>query len=134
MTVATTLIADLLASGYAVQFQARGDSMDPFIRDQDCLHVEPLDSIRIGDVVLVLATRGLTAHRLIAQRDGMLITRGDNAPSADEAVAREQVLGKVTSLIRDGRKKAVSRNAATVLVSSLRRLRRRLSWPRPQGE
>ena len=103
MTDATTVIADLLGSGHAVQFQARGDSMYPLIRDHDYLHVEPCDQIRVGDIVLVLADRGLTAHRVIAQRDGMIVTRGDNAPAPDDAVAREKVLGKVTSAIRDGR-------------------------------
>lgn len=103
MTDATTLIVDLLASGHAVQFQVRGDSMYPLIRDHDYLHVEPVDRIGIGDIVLVLAPRGLTAHRVIARREGMVITRGDNAPAADDAVAEEKVLGRVTSVIRDGK-------------------------------
>ncbi len=103
MSNATTVIVDLLASGHAVQFQARGDSMHPLIRDHDCLHVEPADRIRVGDIVLVLAERGLTAHRVIANREGMVITRGDNAPVPDDAVPRSKVLGTVTAVIRDGR-------------------------------
>ena len=125
MTDATTVIVDLLGSGHAVQFQARGDSMDPLIRDHDYLHVEPCDRVRIGDIVLVLAERGLTAHRVIANRDGMVVTRGDNAPAADDAVPREKVLGKVTAVIRDGRERKVSRSAAA-LTAALVRLRRRV--------
>jgi phage repressor protein C with HTH and peptisase S24 domain len=103
MTDVTALIVDLLANGHAVQFQARGDSMDPVIRDGDSLHVEPCDAIRRGDVVLVLAERGLTAHRVIALRGDLVITRGDNAPAEDDAVSRERVLGKVTRVVREGR-------------------------------
>lgn len=102
MTDATTVIVDLLASGHAVRFQARGDSMYPLIRDHDYLHVEPCREVRVGDIVLVLAERGLTAHRVVSARE-MVVTRGDNAPAADDPVPREKVLGKVTAVIRDGR-------------------------------
>lgn len=108
------VIADLLGKGHAVQFQARGDSMDPLIRDRDYLHVEPCTEVRTGDIVLVLAPRGLTAHRVISLRDGVVVTRGDNAPAADDAVPREKVLGKVTAVIRDGKEMKV-RGAAALL-------------------
>ena len=104
MSDATTMIVDLLERGHAVQFEARGDSMYPLIRDHDYLHVVPAEHVRVGDIVLVLAERGLTAHRVIAEREGRIVTRGDNAPAADEPIAREKVLGKVTSVIRNGRK------------------------------
>jgi SOS-response transcriptional repressor LexA len=115
MSDAATMIVDLLKRGHAVQFQARGDSMDPLIRDHDYLHVEPLDRIRTGDIVLVLAERGLTAHRVIANRDGVVTTRGDNAPSPDGAVAREKVLGRVTAVIRGGRSRKVGGLAGWVI-------------------
>jgi SOS-response transcriptional repressor LexA len=108
MTDATTVIVDLLASGHAVQFQARGDSMYPLIRDSDYLHVEPCEGVRVGDVVLVLAERGLTAHRVLVVGDA-IVTRGDNAPAADDPVSREKVLGKVTAVIREGKKLEVGR-------------------------
>jgi phage repressor protein C with HTH and peptisase S24 domain len=121
MTDATTVIVDLLARGHAVQFQARGDSMYPLIRDHDYLHVEPMDSLRVGEIVLVLAERGLTAHRVIAVRDHLVVTRGDNAPAADDAVPREKVLGKVTRVLRNGREVAF-RSAAARAAAFARRL------------
>lgn len=124
MSDATTVIVDLLASGHAVQFQARGDSMHPLIRDQDYLHVEPVDRIRVGDIVLVLAERGLTAHRVAAIRDGMVVTRGDNAPAADDAVPRSKVLGKVASVIREGREVKVGGMGLMGLMRRMRRMRR----------
>ena len=126
LTDATAMIADLLASGHAVQFQARGDSMYPLIRDHDYLHVEPCERVRVGDIVLVLAERGLTAHRVIASRNGVIVTRGDNAPAADDAVSCDKVLGKVTAVIRDGRELKLSRSAAALAAALVRRLRRRI--------
>jgi len=118
----TPIITDILARGHAVQFQARGDSMHPLIRENDSLHVEPCDHVRVGDVVLVLADRGLTAHRVIARRGGMVITRGDNAPAADAGVVEERVLGKVKFVLRDGVKKSV----ALGLIGRMRRIGRRV--------
>ncbi|MDQ3280990.1 MAG: S24/S26 family peptidase, partial [Acidobacteriota bacterium] len=72
----TELIVDLLRRGHAVKFRVRGDSMHPTIRDNESLHVEPVTDVRIGDVVLVLADRGLTAHRVIAMDAETITTRG----------------------------------------------------------
>lgn len=120
----TSLIVDLLARGHAVQFRVHGDSMYPVIRENDLLHVEPAQPVAPGDVVLVLAPRGLTAHRVIARNGTTLVTRGDNAPAADDPIAESAVLGKVVYAIRDGRRidvcSAVARAAAFA-----RRLRRR---------
>jgi len=104
MDDATSLIVDLLARGHAVQFRARGDSMYPVIRDNDLLHVEPAQRIARGDVVLILADRGLTAHRVTSRRGTTIVTRGDNAPAPDDACDASQVLGKVLYAERDGKR------------------------------
>lgn len=121
------LIVDLLSRGHAVQFQVHGDSMHPLIRENDTLHVEPVREFHRGDVVLVLAERGLTAHRLIARNGSMLILRGDNAPAADDPIDESRVLGKVTWVLRDGRKFEVTRSPVARATALLRRLRKRLS-------
>jgi SOS-response transcriptional repressor LexA len=127
---AASLIIDLLARGHAVEFQVHGDSMHPVIRENDTLHVEPVREFSPGDVVLVLAERGLTAHRVISRRGTTLILRGDNAPAADDPVEESQVLGKVTYVLRDGRQHEVFRSAVARATAFLRQLRkRRLSPP-----
>jgi len=115
---ATALIADLLARGHAVRFRAAGDSMHPIIRGDDYLHVEPAAKlpIRRGDVVLTLAPRGLTAHRVISVEGETFVTRGDNAPASDGPVERARVLGVVTHAERDGRKRRVPRATSLVLM------------------
>jgi hypothetical protein len=95
LPLATDIIIDLLSRGHAVQFRAHGDSMHPLIRSGDLLHVEPNRDAKVGDVVLTLADRGLTAHRVIARNGDLLITRGDNAPSDDSPIDISRVLGRV---------------------------------------
>ncbi|HYI12175.1 MAG TPA: S24 family peptidase [Thermoanaerobaculia bacterium] len=121
---ATSVIVDLLQRGHAVQFRARGDSMHPFIREDDVLQVEPGREARVGDVVLVLFERGLTAHRVI-RRDDRIVTRGDNAAEADGPVSH--VLGVVTAVERNG--KHVRARRSVVWVGVVRWVRGLLRQP-----
>jgi phage repressor protein C with HTH and peptisase S24 domain len=118
---AAEVIIDLLQRGHAVEFCVRGDSMHPVIREDDSVHVEPSRDVRLGDVVLTLATRGLTAHRVIAQHGDTIVTRGDNTPEADAPVPLAQVLGKVTWVERAGERREVAREYG--FVRWLRRTR-----------
>jgi SOS-response transcriptional repressor LexA len=120
---ATALIVDLLSRGHAVQFRARGDSMHPVIREEDVLHVEPTVPFAAGDVVLVLAERGLTAHRVVSMDAETLLTRGDNAPAADPPVPVSKVLGVVTHVERDGGRLPVT--AEPRVLSALRKALKR---------
>lgn len=125
MSAARDVIVDLLARGHAVRFRAAGDSMHPIIRCDDYLLVEPADAMRIrrGDVVLTLADRGLTAHRVVALANGTLITRGDNLHDNDQPVELSRVLGRVTHAERDGRTRRI-RRASSVLLTFARALMR----------
>ena len=124
MTVfdAVEVIVDLLQRGHAVEFRARGDSMYPVIREDDLLHVEPSLEFKRGEVVLTIADRGLTAHRVIAVDSTTITTRGDNTPSADDALPLARAVGKVTWVERNGKRRGVRREF--VLLRVLRRLRR----------
>jgi signal peptidase I len=119
---AAEVIIDLLQRGHAVEFRVRGDSMHPVIREDDAVHVEPSRDVRVGDVVLMLAERGLTAHRVIAHHGHTLITRGDNTPEPDAPVPLDRVLGKVMWVERNGERRHVTREYA--FLRWLRRLRR----------
>ncbi|HJQ37391.1 MAG TPA: S24/S26 family peptidase [Thermoanaerobaculia bacterium] len=111
------MIADLLARGHAVRFRAAGASMHPIIRGEDYLHVEPVLNVRVGDVVLTMANRGLTAHRVVFVHGESLITRGDNAPADDAPIDRDRVLGLVTHAERHGRKRRIRRGAFWTAVA-----------------
>ena len=119
MSVATEVIVDLLARGHAVRFRAAGDSMHPIIRGDDYLHVSPAQTFRRGDVVLMLASRGLTAHRVVELSENTLVTRGDNIAENDAPIDRTRVLGVVTHAERNGRKRRV-RSIALSLYLAIR--------------
>ena len=98
MIDAATVIEEVLATGNAARFRARGDSMHPSIRSNDLLEVERVDpaTIRRGDVVLARLSRGLTAHRVVRiTREGWFVTRGDNAPGDDEPFTAGAIVGRV---------------------------------------
>jgi phage repressor protein C with HTH and peptisase S24 domain len=111
MIDAADVIADLLGRGHGVRFQARGDSMHPAIREDDYLHVEPLQNVapKRGEIVVMLADRGLTVHRVIALRGEMILARGDNAPANDPPLHRSKLIGRVIAIERSGRVKRVRR-------------------------
>ena len=119
---AESVIVDLLARGHAVRFRARGHSMHPIIRCDDYLLVEPMvepaSRIERGDVVLMLAERGLTAHRVVRVDDQNVITRGDNAPDFDPPIDRARILGRVTHAERDGRMRRVRRVGLVMLAAT----------------
>lgn len=120
---AADVIADLLSRGHSVRFRASGHSMHPIIRCDDYLLVVPPSQVRRGDVVLTLADRGLTAHRVVSIANGVVITRGDNAPGDDDPVDASRVLGVVTHVEHEGKMRRIRRELGLVL--RMRRLWRR---------
>ena len=88
---------ELLGSGNAIRFQARGASMSPAIHDGEIVHVKavlPAD-LRKGDIVLVKGEMGFRLHRLVVAdvRSDVFITRGDSGSHNDPAVSAEQIVG-----------------------------------------
>jgi uncharacterized repeat protein (TIGR01451 family) len=88
---------ELLASGSAIRFEARGASMSPAIRDGEIVHVRPAvpGDLRKGDLVLIKVEGRICLHRLVvadAKRD-VFITRGDCGLQDDPAVSGEGILG-----------------------------------------
>jgi phage repressor protein C with HTH and peptisase S24 domain len=64
-------LREVLAAGHTARFRASGDSMYPAIRSGDYLEIAPCDvsQLRLGDVILAMTERGLTAHRIVRIRD-----------------------------------------------------------------
>ena len=128
------LCTDLLQSGRRVRFRAPGASMHPTIRDGEVVTVAPVltRDIKRGDVLLYLAERGLTAHRVRRRLPGpetAFCVRGDALGSEEERVAANRVLGRVTSVERAGRELPVGgslRNGIGALVRLARRIRARV--------
>src|SRR6266567_4017380 len=91
-------IADeLVAAGLSFRFQARGRSMLPTIRDEEILHVQPVDmtTIKRADIVLFKDGAGFKAHRVVRRQGGVFLTRGDAGLQPDNAIRGSQIMGKI---------------------------------------
>ncbi len=103
------LATEVLRSFGSLRFAATGWSMLPAVWPGDTLVVDRVgqDQVRIGDVVLVGREGKFCAHRIIAaagDRDNpQWITQGDALPKPDRPVAGNELLGRVTYLIREGK-------------------------------
>ncbi len=99
------LICDVLAQGGCFRFKAYGRSMWPFIRSGDALVIRKAKDrkIRHGDILLYRKHEGrLVAHRVTGIEDHELRIRGDRLRASLERVGKEQVLGRIVAIERDG--------------------------------
>lgn len=97
----------LMRRGISCRFQAKGSSMWPFIKDGDRLTVSPIRGSLpgIGEVVAFTrpGSRSLWLHRIIGRKDEGYLLCGDCAQEADGEIPRENILGRVTKVERNGR-------------------------------
>ena len=100
------LVREALASGQAVLFKVRGDSMLPTLENGDQVKINPADpsDLHPGDLAVYVDAGGqIILHRVVAVREGgNIITKGDNRERA-ECVPCNQVLGKGTILSGDAK-------------------------------
>ena len=110
------LAVDTLRRTGELQLPVTGESMAPVLVPGDQIQViakDPRD-IRPGDVVLFAARNdrgelaGLVVHRVLLDRNGGWIARGDGAKSVDPLWTQDSVLGVVERRIRDGEEVTIS--------------------------
>jgi polysaccharide export outer membrane protein len=110
--------AGLLQEGYSIEFRATGSSMYPTIKDGEMITVQPVEisNIKTGDIVLYRNRTGVIAHRVIyVKGTDQLLLCGDSSNSFDAPVMPEQILGKVTSIKRGGRKILLDKKASNTV-------------------
>jgi signal peptidase I len=123
------LVADVVRSTGTANLKVTGCSMLPAIRPGDVLTISRLDShdLQSGDVVLYSRNGRLTAHRILKIANGSLMMRGDSLSAIDPPVRFEEVVGKVLSISRRGRKlsprQSLSQTVAAYII-------RRSEWCR----
>ena len=88
---------------------ATGRSMVPAIWPGDVLIVEPAtgEDVTAGDIVLFSNAYRFVAHRVIGKNSmdhGKLLTRGDAMATADASIRQSEMLGRVSFIVRDGKR------------------------------
>jgi hypothetical protein len=98
------LVAEALDRFGRVRFRACGTSMLPAISPGDVVDVEacPIDQFRTGDIVVLMSSNGLVAHRLVSSGHQAAVTRGDALWRSDPPISMARLLGRVTRVARNG--------------------------------
>jgi len=104
------LFLEILYSTGQAMLAVTGASMLPAIWPGDVLevHRQAASEISPGDVVLFTRRGGFAAHRVVEKVGGpertLLVTRGDALRAPDAPVSPEELLGRVTAILRGGRR------------------------------
>lgn len=103
------LAGEALRTSGRLRLEVTGWSMLPSVWPGDTLVIESAtsDGVSEGDIVLFGRDRRLFAHRVVPgksdQRDRGILTRGDAMPQADPPVSENELLGKVSHIVRNGK-------------------------------
>lgn len=85
--------------GYTYFVVATG-SMSGTIEVDDIIFVKITKDVKNNDVITFKNTDGdIITHRLVNQKDGKYITKGDVNNVADEAITKDQIIGKVNLIV-----------------------------------
>lgn len=100
------LAGAILRSCGTLRLQVTGWSMLPAVWPGDILLVESATAgdLMEGDIILFGQERRVFAHRIVKRfGNSSFLTRGDAMPQDDPRVCSEDVLGRVSSIIRNGK-------------------------------
>lgn len=94
----------MLQSGHSVTMRAKGNSMFPFIRsERDSVVLQRKQEIAVGSIVLARLQNGsYVLHRVYRLEKEAVVLMGDGNLYATERCRRNEVVGVVTQIIRDG--------------------------------
>ncbi len=97
-------IAEELKNGRTVTYFTLGVSMRPLLRErQTHVMMAPLVQVSEGDILLYIRRGGAyVLHRCIRQEEEYLYMRGDNTYGLEQ-IRKEQAIGVVTHIYRNGR-------------------------------
>lgn len=124
-TALVGILRAVLAKGVRFKFQANGFSMSPFIKDGDVITVCPVyeKSIRPGDVGAFVRSHRerMVVHRIVGDKGNYFTVMGDNTRHSYELISKENILGRVTSVDRNGKKVSLGLGPERHLISFLNR-------------
>lgn len=122
--------------GQSIRIFPEGYSMYPLLvpgRDEVILSPLPDRNLRRGEVVLYRREQGiLVLHRIWKQRQDAFYMVGDNQVEVEGPIAREQLIGIMTGLVRKGKLISVNNPAYCILCGiwlCLRPVRRWIAVP-----
>ena len=121
--VCCELVDEVARTSGEVRLKVTGASMLPALWPGDVIAVQrcAFAELRPGQIVLYRQEGKLTAHRIQRISPSHLITRGDSVPACDPPVGACGVVGRVASILRNGRSIQPERSFFHRAVSSILR-------------
>ena len=117
------LVKAAFNKGAPFRFQVKGFSMYPFIKDGDVVTISPLSnpSVGLGRTVAFInpKTERFTIHRVIGKRANCYLIKGDNIPEEAVLIPRENILGCVTKVERDGNERFLGLGPERFIIAFL---------------
>jgi signal peptidase I len=110
------LASEVLHSSGQLELKVTGWSMVPAIWPGDTLVIEAAcsDAFSEGDIVLFRVANRFVAHRVVTKNcalgESTVLTQGDAVQRPDAPVAHDDLLGRVSSIVRNGKSIAPSRD------------------------
>lgn len=100
-------IEQLLASGTTIKIKPQGYSMYPLFvprRDEACIERTSFSSLKRGDVILYRRDKSiLVLHRIWKIKGNSFYMVGDNQTEIEGPLRADQVRGKLTGFVRNGK-------------------------------
>lgn len=78
-----------------IKFFISGNSMEPTYFDGDEVYVEYVDKIDIGDIICFYNQKKYVIHRVVCNRNGLILTKGDNNKYIDSYNPNVEIIGRV---------------------------------------
>ncbi len=117
------LVRAVLGKGLSFRFRATGYSMHPFIRNGDIVKVAPVANgfADVGDVLAceLPVSAKFVVHRVVRKNGDRLLVQGDGSPEPDGWITRENILGRIENVERDGRAVCVGLGSERYLIAVL---------------
>jgi signal peptidase len=99
------LIADVARTEGKVHLKVAGASMVPALWPGDLVTVRRCETseLQSGSIIVFRQNQRLVVHRLMHWEDGCVVARGDAQFCLDRPAPASDVIGRVESILRDGR-------------------------------
>lgn len=87
--------------GYSI-FNVATGSMEPVISQNDIIIVKEQKDYDINDIVTFKSDNAYVTHRVISKSGNSIVTKGDANNAKDVSIKKDDIIGKVVHVIRQG--------------------------------
>ena len=87
--------------GYSI-FNVATGSMEPVISQNDIIIVKEEKDYDINDIVTFKSDNAYVTHRVISKSGNSIVTKGDANNAKDVSIKKDDIIGKVVHVIRQG--------------------------------